>query len=199
MAHELDVCRNEPGDVVILISAFHRHVVRENCSGLMATYGDALHDLLLGSGFLELGFAVNVLRKFIFQSLPSPEVATAGDEPIIETNTRHIVYSSNVSPTLFSQASSCDAVGAPISVRHVGYSVFCYVCGARADWTDCDFQISGFFFGLDFLDFSPHLLFRLDAGLLRRGYQNISITNLSRADGAVDVVSCGGLMRDTWC
>ena len=81
----------------------------------------------------------------------------------------------------------------------MGYSVFCYICGARADRTDRDFQISGFLFRLDLGLLSPHLLLRLDASLLCRGYQNISVTNLSRADGAVDAVSCGGRMRDTWC
>ena len=136
-----------------------------------------------------------------------------GDEPVVKTNTRHVVWSSNVSPTLFSQASSCDALGAPISVRHVGYSVFCNVCGARADWTDRNFQISGFLLRLDLgLSWvtgkackiclgllSPHLLLRASAGsLLCRCYQNISFTNLSRADGAVDAISCG-LMRGTSC
>ena len=91
MAHELDVCRDKPGDIVILIAAFRRHVVREDCLGLMTAYGDTLHDLLLGPGFLELGFATRVLKDVLSHFLPSIEVATTGDEPVVKTDTRHIV------------------------------------------------------------------------------------------------------------
>ena len=81
----------------------------------------------------------------------------------------------------------------------MAYSVLCYICGTRADWTDRDFQVGGFLLWCYLSHLSPHLLLRLDASLLCRGYQNISVTNLSRADGAAGAVSCGGLMRDTWC
>ena len=75
--------------------------------------------------------------------------------------------------------------------------MFCYVCGARADWTDRDFQISGFLLeqNLECL-LSPLLLLRLDASLLCWTDQNISWVNLSRTDGAFGTDSCG-LMRDT--
>ena len=100
VSHELHVSRDETRDVVVPVTALHWHVVGEDGLRLMAAYSDTLHDLQLGAPLLELGVAIFCLRELLLELLPAFQVATTGYEPLVQANTRHVVWSAGVAPAL---------------------------------------------------------------------------------------------------
>ena len=58
----------------------------------------------------------------------------------------------NMTSSSSAQSTPCDAVWAPITVRHMHNAMFCNFGGTRENWNGCYLQVS-------------HLLFRRDLGL----------------------------------
>ena len=136
---------------------------------LMTPDREALRDLELCPIPLLLGGTVGVQGVLLLELLPSLQIATTGDEPVVDPHAGYVMLPASMASSLFSNATSSDAVLAPTPIGHVRDTMLCYVRGARLGGVGADFQVRRLLLGLDLSLALVAFLARFVARLLRLG------------------------------